>query len=113
MENTQKKVVSIIILVYNKAEYLDWCISSLIGKNIAKAEIIVVNDGSTGSTLQIAHMWADKYSSVIIVDKENAHQGSCINAGMQIATGKYVRMFDGDDFFKQVSLINILSCLKV
>ncbi|MGM9705811.1 MAG: glycosyltransferase family 2 protein [Prevotella sp.] len=93
------KIVTIIISAYNKTQYIERCVHSLIGKNVSKAEIIIVNDGSTDETSVIAHELSKKCESVIVLDKENGHQGSCVNAAMQIATGIYVRMLDADDFF--------------
>lgn len=93
------KIVTIIISAYNKAEYLERCVSSLIGRNIDKAEIIIVNDGSTDGTSAIAHKLSSSCPSVVVVDKENGHQGSCVNVALSIATGKYVRMLDADDYF--------------
>lgn len=93
------KIVTIIISAYNKSQYLERCVSSLIGKNVCKAEIIIVNDGSTDNTSNIAHKLAETCESIVVVDKENGHQGSCVNVGVQMSTGKYVRMLDADDFF--------------
>ena len=66
------KVLSISISAYNKAQYLDQCIQSLLIPSLDKLEIIVVNDGSTDHTSEIVHKYAAQYSdSIIAIDKPN------------------------------------------
>lgn len=80
--------------------YLGRCLNSLAVPNILRAEIIIVNDGSKDTTLQIANEFREKYpDSVTVIDKENGNYGSCINAGLRIASGKYVKVLDADDYF--------------
>ena len=64
------KLLSISISAYNKGKYLDECIQSLLIPSLDKLEIIVVNDGSTDNTSEIAHKYADQYpDSIIAIDK--------------------------------------------
>jgi glycosyltransferase involved in cell wall biosynthesis len=64
-----------------------------------RIEIIIVNDGSSDSTLSVAQKYEKKYpQSVIVVDKKNGGHGSTINAGLERATGKYFRVVDSDDW---------------
>ncbi|MDE5948167.1 MAG: glycosyltransferase [Prevotella sp.] len=63
-------------------------------------ELILVNDGSKDSTLEICKQYKERYPNVIrIIDKPNGHYGSCINAALKIAMGKYFRILDADDWF--------------
>ena len=95
-----KKVISIIIPTYNMEEYLDKCLSSLLIKGIERVEIIIVNDGSSDNSLAIAQTYADKYpESFVVIDKKNGNYGSCVNAGLHCATGKYIKILDADDSF--------------
>lgn len=74
--------------------------SLLIPTHLDDIEILVVNDGSKDSSSAIAHQIAAKYpESIIVIDKENGNYGSCINAGLKQATGKYVKILDADDSF--------------
>lgn len=94
------KLLSISISAYNKGKYLEQCIQSLLIPSLGKLEIIVVNDGSTDNTSEIAHKYAEQYpDSVIVIDKLNGHTGSCVNASLKRATGKYYRLLDADDYF--------------
>ena len=94
------KLLSLSISAYNKEQYLEQCIQSLLIPSLDKLEIIVVNDGSTDHTSEIAHKYAAQYpDSIIAIDKPNGHTGSCVNASLKIATGKYYRLLDADDYF--------------
>lgn len=108
------KVLSIIVPSYNMEKYLEKCLSSLIlpPEQMPRLEVIVVNDGSKDRTSEIAHRFADLHTgSFVVIDKENGHYGSCVNAGLKIATGHYVRLLDADDFFDNVAFVEFFSAL--
>ena len=97
------KLLSIIIPTYNMERYLEKCLSSLIicdSSLLQQLEVLVIIDGATDRSSEIAHCYQDQYPDVFItIDKENGNYGSCINTGLQIATGKYVKVLDADDSF--------------
>lgn len=97
------KILSIIVPTYNMEKYLDKCLSSLIICDttlLQQLEVLVVIDGATDRSSQIAHSHQDQYPDVFItIDKENGNYGSCVNRGLEIATGKYVKVLDADDSF--------------
>ena len=80
---------------------LDRCLDSLLVSNqelFRMLEVIVVNDGSTDGTSAVAHSYEQRFPEVFrVIDKENGNSGSCINAGLAVATGKYFRQLDADD----------------
>jgi len=79
---------------------------------IEEIELIVVNDGSTDKTLTIANEYQKSYpNTIIVIDKPNGHYGSCVNAALKIATGKYFRIVDADDWVDSNSLIKVLQIL--
>ncbi|MDR1896634.1 MAG: glycosyltransferase family 2 protein [Prevotellaceae bacterium] len=96
-----EKIISIVLATYNMEQYLSRCLDSLLVEDILdKIEIIVVNDGSTDNSLFIAQSYKTKFTdTMIVIDKSNGHQGSCINAALKIASGKYFRILDPDDWF--------------
>lgn len=103
-----KKQLTIAIPSYNMEEYLDQCIGSMV--NISEAglkslEVICVNDGSKDHTSEIAHRYAYKYPDTVrVIDKANGHYGSCVNAALKEATGRYFRTVDADDWVDSEAL---------
>lgn len=93
------KALSLIVPVYNMEKYLEKCLASvLVPEKAGCYEVIIVNDGSTDSSINIARKYETMYPSIfIVVDKENGGYGSCFNCGIAISSGKYVKMLDSDD----------------
>ena len=109
-----EKVLSISIASYNVEQYIENTIASLIANQevLKKLEIIIVNDGSKDNTSALANNLKNKYpESIIVVDKENGGYGSTINASLQIASGKYYKLLDGDDWFEKDTLNRFVSFL--
>lgn len=110
-----EKQLSIVIPSYNMEEYLDQCIGSMV--NISEAglqalEVICVNDGSKDRTSEIAHKYADRYPGTVrVIDKANGHYGSCVNAALKEANGRYFRIVDADDWVDSESLDELLGIL--
>ena len=111
MEN---KILSVAIPTYNMERYLGRCLDSLVAVRQADAlEIIVVNDGSTDHSSEIAHRYAAEHlDSVRVIDKPNGNYGSCVNAALGVATGKYFRVIDSDDWADTGGLEQLLDKLK-
>lgn len=94
-------VLSIIIPVYNMEKYLHQCLDSVLSPDReGEYEVIVVNDGSTDNSLNIIEKYSLEYPSIFkVIDKPNGGYGSCFNIGIKVATGKYFKMLDSDDWF--------------
>lgn len=107
------KLITIVIPTYNMERYLKRCIESLIIKDSSlfnKLEIIIVNDGSKDNSLNIAIEYRNRFpETIIVIDKPNGNYGSCINKGIEIATGKYFRILDADDSFNTKCLISLVN----
>ncbi len=105
-----EKLLSVVIPTYNMEAYLHRCLDSVTRSDVPNTlEIIVVNDGSTDSSLSIMQEYANKRPDIVnIINKPNGHYGSCVNAALKVATGKYFRILDADDWFDTNSLIVIL-----
>lgn len=107
------KLLSIIIPSYNMEDYLPRNLGKLTSINgINDIEIIVVNDGSKDRTLKIVREFEAKCQSVRVIDKPNGHYGSCLNAALEVATGKYFRILDADDWFESVALDDFVDKVK-
>lgn len=89
---------SVIIPVYNAEKTLCRCIDSIIDENRKNIEIILVNDGSTDSSLFICKQYSQKYDNIVTVDKENGGVSSARNIGIQAARGEYILFLDSDDY---------------
>ena len=92
-----EKILTIVIPTYNMQDYLHRCLDSLIvpEEQMKHLEVLVVNDGSKDNSSAIAHEYQNKYPDTFrVIDKDNGHYGSCVNAALKIATGKYFRLVD-------------------
>ncbi|MGL6058973.1 MAG: glycosyltransferase family 2 protein [Culicoidibacterales bacterium] len=96
--------VSVIIAAYNIEKYIDKCIESIVNQTLRKIEVIVVNDGSTDSTLEIIKGKAGKDNRIKIVDKQNAGLIEARKSGLAVAKGEYLLFVDGDDWLELEAL---------
>lgn len=90
--------VSVIIPVYNSAQYLTKCIESMLNQTLKEIEIICVDDGSTDESLAIIKNYKKLDSRIKILTQENKYAGVARNNGMRIAKGEYLFFLDSDDF---------------
>lgn len=109
-----QKVLTLVIPTYNMGNYLERCLSSVTNVRIpGTLEVIVVNDGSKDNSLEIMEAFQRKRPDIVrIINKKNGHYGSCINAGLKIATGKYFRPLDADDWLDTEALVTLLKRLE-
>lgn len=108
------KILTIAVPTYNMEAMLPRCLDSFIlsKEYMDLVEIIVVNDGSKDRSSEIAHQYAKKYpSTIFVVDKPNGNYGSCINAALKIASGKYFRICDSDDHYDNGNLSGFIDYL--
>lgn len=94
-----KYSVSIIIPIYNAEKYIRKSLDSVIIQTWAHddLEVVLVNDGSTDSSLQICTEYQRAYPFFKIINKENGGVSSARNAGICAAKGKYIMYLDADD----------------
>ena len=88
------KILTIVVPSFNMEALLRKGLQSLlIEKNPQRLEVIVVNDGSTDKSSEIAHTFQTEFPNVFkVIDKTNGNYGSCINAGLKSVCGKYVKI---------------------
>lgn len=108
------KILSIVIPAYNISKYMDECLPYILNiRNLKKVEILIINDGSTDDTLNIASIYQKKFSDAVkVIDKENGGHGSVLNRGIEEATGKYFKVIDGDDWVKTNNLDRLIGELE-
>lgn len=90
--------VSVVIPIYNMEKYLERSIQSLLKQSLQDIEIILVNDGSSDSSLEICKRYESIDKRVKVINKSNAGVSSARNAGLDIATGDYIGFIDPDDW---------------
>lgn len=107
--------LSIIIPVYNVEQYLKRCIDSCECQNIPRDdyELIIVDDGSTDNSLQVAHKLTQKYENVIVIHQENRGLSGARNTGMSVAKGNYLWFVDSDDWVVENSVGSVLSLCEM
>lgn len=110
------KLLSVIIPTYNMERYLGACLASLALVDEAQMnllDILIINDGSTDRSSEIAHDFARRHPlSVRVVDKANGNYGSCVNAALPLVRGKYIRILDADDSYYTDNLPDYLRMLN-
>lgn len=91
--------VSIIVPVYNVEKYIKVCLDSLLSQTLKEIEIIIVNDGSTDTSLEIIQQYKSKFNEkIIVINKQNGGQSSARNMGYKHSKGEYIGFVDADDF---------------
>lgn len=98
-----KMKLSIIVPVYNVADYLPKCLDSLLAQNLPQNEyeIIVVNDGSTDNSGNIVQQYADKYANITLINQANQGLSGARNTGIKQAKGDYIQFVDSDDYLEE------------
>lgn len=94
----EKKLISIIVPIYNVEKYLSACIESLLNQTYRNTEIILVNDGSTDKSEEIIETYKQKDSRIISIKKENGGLSDARNVGLDNAKGEYIVFVDSDDY---------------
>lgn len=90
--------VSIIIPVYNVKEYVDKCICSAVEQVYKDIEILIIDDGSNDGSSLKCDEWANKDKRIKVIHQKNMGVSVARNAGMDMASGKWVTFLDGDDY---------------
>lgn len=89
--------LSVIIPLYNAGNAFKACMESLLAQTWTALEIIIVNDGSTDNSVDIATYYAENYPQVRLVHQANAGASVARNRGLELAHGEYIAFVDADD----------------
>jgi glycosyltransferase involved in cell wall biosynthesis len=101
-----KPFFSIIIPLYNKAQFIEETLQSVIDQDFLDFEIIIIDDGSTDDSVKIVKQFNDP--RIVLITQENVGVSEARNNGISIAKGTYIALIDADDFWYS----NHLTALK-
>ena len=90
-------LISVIVPVYNVELYLDRCISSIINQKYKQIEVLLIDDGSTDSSLDICRYWEQRDNRITVIHQKNAGVSAARNVGIDHSNGQYISFIDSDD----------------
>ncbi len=93
----QTTLLSIVVLVYNTAQYLPACFDSLLRQDYRNIEIIAIDDASTDESLAICRDYEQRHPNFRCISKHNEGGAVSGNLGVSLALGRYVALVDSDD----------------
>lgn len=93
-------VISVIVPVYEAEQYLSACLDSLLCQRYRSLQIILVDDGSPDGCGRICDEYARRDGRIIVHHQKNAGLSAARNAGIALATGRYIGFVDADDFIE-------------
>ena len=103
--------LSVIVPVYNVESYISKCLNSVLsnGMDLGTFEIIVVDDESTDSSIDIVKKTAENHESIVIISQKNKGLGGARNTGIAHSKGAYIVFLDADDWYLPGTLNQLLS----
>ena len=105
--------VSVIIPIFNSAQYLDKCLKSVVNQAGVDMEILCINDGSTDSSIEIINNWVRQDSRIYrYTNERNMGLSYCRNLGVEKANGEYILFLDSDDYIDNHILEKLVNRIK-
>lgn len=93
-------MLTIVVPIYNKENYIEKCVNSLVNQSYTNIEIILVDDGSTDNSGKICDELSGNFSSIIVIHKKNGGLVSAWKSGVLSARGEYIGFVDSDDYLE-------------
>ncbi len=107
-KSDSEPLISIIIPVYNAAEYLEECVDSIIAQTVTGWELLLIDDGSDDGSGSVCDSFASNDERIICIHQENKGPSAARNAGLDRARGKYIAMVDADDVLLDKRYLELL-----
>ncbi len=105
-------MLTVVIPSYNAQDYLDRAVSSVRGFD--QVEVLIVDDGSTDATAEIADgLVQSDPDHIRVIHQKNAGHGGAVNAGIAGARGRYLKILDADDWLDRLALKRVLERLEL
>ena len=105
-------LVSLVVPIYNVADYLEQCLASIQSQSYTNLEIICLNDGSTDSSLALLEAYAARDGRIVIIDKENEGYGATCNRGIAAAHGSWVGIVEPDDYLEPTMVQELVDLIQ-
>lgn len=105
-------MVSVIIPIFNVRDYLRKCIDSVLEQKYHDYEIILVEDGSTDGSEEIAEWYSNAYKRIRLVKGPRNGVASARNAGVAVARGELITFVDSDDVLHRKALLYMVNAMK-
>ena len=93
--------VSVILTVFNRAQYLKKCINSLLRQSYKNWELIAIDDGSKDNSFEVLKEYHLNYPGMVIIRHENMKLPLSRNKRIVVSKGKYITFLDSDDEYAQ------------
>lgn len=103
-------LISVIIPVYQVADYLPECLDSVLSQDHRNLEVILIDDGSKDDSGTICDRYAAADDRVKVIHQKNSGAAAAKNAGLRIATGEYLSFVDSDDYLEPNVYSYMVSC---
>lgn len=109
-----QKILTVSVAAYNVEQFLVETLDSLAdARYVDKLEVFVVDDGGKDGSLDIAKSYEARFPGTFhAIHKENGGYGSTVNHTIPLATGKYFKLLDGDDWMDRDGLAEVLALLE-
>jgi len=108
----QGELVSVLVPVYNVAQYVRQCLESIEGQTYRRFECVVIDDGSTDSSREICDEFPAKDSRFKVIHQDNKGLGFARNTGLDVASGDYILFVDSDDVLTPNALETALALIS-
>lgn len=112
VKDTTNDLITVIIPVYNAAQFIEKTLDSLYLQTYQNFQIIIIDDGSTDNGIDICKKYAEDKGKLEIFQQENRGPASARNIGIENAKGQFIYFIDGDDFVDKNALEVLVNCYK-
>ena len=112
MNTNPLPLISVVVPVYNIADYLDRCVRSICEQVYDNLQVLLIDDGSTDASAALCDDWAAADTRVEVVHMANAGSAAARNAGMKLVRGEFLVFVDGDDAIGPRHILNLYSAIS-
>ena len=111
-EETQP-LVSIILTVYNRQDYLNRCIGSILSQTYKNWELIAIDDGSKDETFLFLTRYAAQFKNIKVLKQKNQKPPLSRNNGISKTSGKYLTFIDSDDEYEKDHILKRVEFMEL